>query len=159
MDLIVREASIEDAQTIAAITSAAWAEKVAANSSGHSESADKVEQDLRLGGGFILQIDQQVAGSVRWLPMDTEHDVWEITRMGIIPAFREQNLSQHLLEAVIHQALGCDVTELRLAVRTDQPRLIDFYAALGFEIAPELEYTDSNPQEPAPAVMRRVLRR
>lgn len=159
MDLIIREASIEDAPTIAAITSAAWTEKVAASSSGHTESAAGVEQDLRLGGGFILQVGLQAAGSVRWLPLELEHDIWEILRMGIVPAHRGQNLSQYLLEAVIHHALGCDVTELRLAVRADQPRLLDFYAALGFEVAPELEYSHSNPQEPAPTVMRRILKR
>lgn len=159
MDLIIREATAEDAHTIAALTSAAWAEKVAASSSGHSESPAKVEQDLRLGGGFILEIDQQAAGSVRWLPMELEYGIWEILRMGIIPACRGHSLSQHLLEAVIHHALGCDVTELRLAVRADQPRLLDFYAALGFEVAPELEYTHGNPQEPAPTVMRRILKK
>lgn len=157
--MIIREATLDDAEIIAEITSAAWAEKVAANSSGHTESAARVEQDLHHGGGFILQIDDQTVGSVRWLPMDNEHDIWEILRMGIIPAFREQNLSLHLLEAIIHHALGCDVTELRLAVRADQPRLLDFYAALGFEVAPELEHTHANPDEPAPTVMRRFLRR
>ncbi|NMM39094.1 MAG: GNAT family N-acetyltransferase [Glaciimonas sp.] len=157
--MIIREANLADAQTIAEITTAAWAEKVAASSSGHTESAARVEQDLHLGGGFMLQVGPLTVGSVRWLPMDTEHNIWEILRMGIIPAFREQNLSQHLLEAVIHHALGCDVTELRLAVRADQPRLLDFYAALGFEVAPELEYTHANQQEPAPTVMRRILKR
>ena len=159
MDLLIREASPDDAELIADLTCNAWNEKVAASSSGHHETSARVLDDLRLGGGFILLVDNVAAGSVRWLPMDTEHDIWEIMRMGVIDAFRGQSLSQHLLEAVIHQALGCDVAELRLAVRTDQPRLIDFYAALGFEIAPELEYSHANPQEPAPAVMRRVLRR
>lgn len=159
MGLIIREASVEDAHAIAAITSAAWAEKVAANSEGDAESAAMVEQDLRLGGGFILHVGQQAAGSVRWLPTEPEHDIWEIRRMGIIPSCRGQNLSQHLLEAVIHQALGCDVTELRLAVPANQPRLLDFYAALGFDIAPELEYSDATLPDPAPTVMRRVLKR
>lgn len=159
MDLLIREASPDDADLIADLTCNAWNQTVAASSSGHRESSARVLDDLRLGGGFILLVDNVAAGSVRWLPTDTEHDIWEIIRMGVTHAFRGQSLSQHLLEAVIHHALGCDVTELRLAVRTDQPRLIDFYAALGFEIAPELEYSHANPQEPAPTVMRRVLRR
>ena len=159
MNLLIREASPDDAELIAALTCNAWAGKVASSSSGHQETGASVLDDLRLGGGFILLVDNVAAGSVRWLPLDTEHDVWEIVRMGVTHAFRGQSLSQHLLEAVIHQALGCDVTELRLAVRTDQPRLIDFYAALGFELAPELEYSHANPAEPPPTVMRRVLRR
>ena len=58
---------------------------------------------------------------------------------------------------MIHRALAADVTELRLAVRADQPRLLDLYAAYGFELTPELEYTHANPAEPPPTVMRRLL--
>ena len=79
--------------------------------------------------------------------------------MGVLPAYRGQHLSQHLLEAVIHHALTVDVNELRLDVRADQTRLLDLYAAYGFELAPELEleYAYTNPIEPSPAVMRRTL--
>ena len=78
--------------------------------------------------------------------------------MSILPAYRGNSLSQHLLEAVIHRALASDVEELRLAVRRDQTRLLDLYAAYGFELALELEYTHANPLEPAPTVMRRLLK-
>jgi ribosomal protein S18 acetylase RimI-like enzyme len=97
-------------------------------------------------------------GSVRWLPHEVDDGVWEIMRMGVLPLFRGTNLSQHLLEAVIHHALEHSVDELRLAVRADQPKLIDFYAAFEFELAAELDYTHANAAEPKPLVMRRVLR-
>jgi hypothetical protein len=67
-------------------------------------------------------------------------------------------LSQYLLEAMIHRGLTSDVNELRIAVRADQPRLLDLYSAYDFELALELEYTDADPLEPVPAVMRRLLR-
>ena len=158
MDILVREATLDDARLIADLTRASWAGKVAATSSGHAETVERVTQHLQVGGGFILLVDDTPAGSVRWLPHETDPGVWETLRMGILPAWRGHNLSQHLLEAVIHCALAADVTELRLGVRTDQPRLLDLYAAFGFESAPELEYSHANPLEPAPAVMRRVLR-
>jgi ribosomal protein S18 acetylase RimI-like enzyme len=119
----------------------------------------QVADQLQRGGAFILLIDDMPAGSVRWLPIDGETDVWEILRMGILPAYRGHHLSQHLLEAVLHQAQACDVEELRLAVRNDQSRLLDLYAAYGFEMAPELDYAHANPLEPAPTVMRCRLRR
>jgi len=75
------------------------------------------------------------------------------------PAWRGRQLSEHLLEAVIHQAQEADIAELRPAVREDQPRLLDLYAAYGFELAPELEYSRPNPAEPAPVMMRRTLKR
>lgn len=157
MDMVIREATADDAQLVADLTRAAWAGKVAASSSGHREAAERVLQDLRLGGGFILLRAEIPIGSVRWVPVDGEPDVWEIMRMGVLPTHRGEDLSQHLLEAVIHHALAAGVKELRLAVRADQPRLQDLYGALGFELAPELEYTHANPLEPAPTVMRRML--
>ena len=158
MNIVVREAGMNEAQLIADLTRAAWANKVSVTSSGHRETAVRVAQDLREGGGFILLVDNQPAGSVRWLPLDAEPDILEIVRMGVLPDHRENNLSQHLLEAVIHHALASEIAELRLAVRADQARLLDFYAAFDFEVAPELEYSHSNPMEPAPVVMRRLLR-
>jgi len=158
MNIVVREATSEDAQLLADLTRAAWSNKVAVTSSGHRETAVRCADHLRSGGGFVLLADDIPVGSVRWLPLDSEQQIWEILRMGVIPEYRGSNLSQHLLEAVIHHSLTCDVEELRLAVRADQPRLIDFYSAFEFELAPELEYTHANPLEPAPLVMRRLLR-
>ena len=158
MNIVVREATNDDARLIADLTRAAWAGKVNVTSSGHRETAVLVAQHLRDGGGFVLLIDEVPVGSVRWLPLDAEPDVWEIVRMGVIAERRGSNLSQHLLEAVIHHGLTCGIEELRLAVRSDQPKLIDFYAAFEFELAEELEYSHANPMEPPPLVMRRLLR-
>jgi ribosomal protein S18 acetylase RimI-like enzyme len=157
LNFVLREAGLDDAQLIADLTRACWSGKVAPTSSGHRETALRVRQHLQHGGGFILLADEAPVGSVRWLPREGEPDVWEIMRMGVLPAYRGRHLSQHLLEAVIHHAMVADVRELRLAVRADQTRLLDLYAAYGFDLAPELEYTHVNPIEPAPAVMRRLL--
>lgn len=157
MNLQIREAHVDDAQLIADMTRAAWSGKVAPSSNGHRETTVAVKEHLQQGGGFILLVDDQPAGSVRWAPLDPESDIWEIFRMGICAEQRGNNLAQNLLEAVIHHALARNVSELRLAVRIDQPRLVDLYAAYGFEVAPELEYTHANPLEPAPIVMRRHL--
>lgn len=157
MSIVVREAALDDAQLIADLTRAAWAGKVAATSSGHNETIARVLKDLQAGGGFILLRDERPIGSTRWVPLESEPAIWEIMRMGVLPADRGEHLSQHLLEAVIHRALAADVRELRLAVRADQARLLDLYAAFGFELAPELEYTHATPVEPAPTVMRRQL--
>lgn len=157
MNIVVREATLDDARLIADLTRAAWAGKVAVTSSGHRETAVRVLQDLQNGGGFILLRDDEAIGSTRWSPVESEPEVWEIIRMGVLPAYRGEHLSQHLLEAVIHRALAAEISELRLGVRADQERLLDLYSAFGFELAPELEYTHANPLEPAPMVMRRML--
>lgn len=158
MNLMVREATKDDAKLIAELTRAAWAGKVSVTSSGHRETAVLVAEHLRDGGGFVLLVDERPVGSVRWLPLDAEPDIWEVCRMGVLPEYRGSNLSQHLLEAVIHHGLATGIEEVRLAVRADQPKLIDFYTAFEFELAEELEYSHANPMEPAPLVMRRSLR-
>ncbi|GAB3543967.1 hypothetical protein GCM10027343_18420 [Noviherbaspirillum agri] len=157
MSIVVREASLDDAPLIAELTRAAWADKVAVTSSGHHETEVRVLQDLQAGGGFILLKEEQPIGSARWVPVESEPNVWEIMRMGVVPAHRGEHLSHYLVEAIIHRALAAEVTDLRLAVRADQTRLLDLYAAFGFERAPELEYSHANPLEPTPTVMRKRL--
>lgn len=158
MKLVVRAAVDDDAQLIADLTRASWAGTVTVTSSGHRETAQRVAEQLREGGAFILLQGDTPVGSVRWAPHEFEPEVWEIRRMGVLPHCRGANLSQHLLEAVIHHGLESSVQELRLAVRDDQPRLLDLYAAYAFELADELDYSHANAAEPPPRVMRRILR-
>jgi GNAT superfamily N-acetyltransferase len=158
MDVLVREARLDDAELIAALTRAAWAAKICASSEGQFETTDNVRQHLQQGGGFVLFADDAPVGSTRWLPTDENSSVWEIVRLGVIPEYRGHGLSQHLVEAVVHQALAYDIDELRVAVDSDQTRLVDLYAAHRFDVAMELEYSDAQSLEPAPTVMRRLLR-
>jgi GNAT superfamily N-acetyltransferase len=158
MDVLVREAKFDDAELIAALTRAAWADKVCASPEGHFETADNVRRHLQQGGGFVLFANETPVGTARWLPTDENSSAWEILRLGIIPEYRGHGLSQHLVEAVVHQALAYDVDELRVAVDSDQTRLIDLYAAHRFDVAMELEYSDAQSLEPGPTVMRRLLR-
>ena len=159
LNILVREAALEDAPLMAELTRASWADKVKASSSGHRETAELTLADLQRGGGFVLIVNDAPAGSVRWLPVEGEQNVWEVRRMGVMPIYRSKNLSQHLLEAVIHRAHAAGIEELRLGVRADQPRLVDFYAAFGFEVAPELEYPHDMGSEPLPTMMRRMFNR
>lgn len=157
MPIVVREALPEQAQLIADLTRAAWATRINVTANEHRETAFNVGLDLRNGGAFLLLIQEMPVGSVRWLPHETKPNIWEILRLGILPAHRGQHLSQHLIEAVIHHALESGTDELRIAVPCDQPSLLDFYTALGFEIALELESVQTNPMEPIPHMMRKFL--
>lgn len=159
MQTRIREATLDDAQLIADLTRAAWANRVAVTSSGHRETAATVSEHLLQGGGFILLLDEQPIGSARWLPREDNPYVWEMLRIGVLPAYRGLDLSQQLVEAIIHHAYANDIEELRLAVRHDQTRLLDLYAAYDFSEAHELDYPHANPLDPAPTVMRRLLKR
>jgi GNAT superfamily N-acetyltransferase len=158
MQATLRAANASDAQLIAELTRAAWAGKVAPSSSGHRDNEQSVRNQLLQGGGFLLFLDDQPIGSVRWLPLDDNPSIWEILRMAVLPAFRGQDLSRHLMQAIVQHAIDHQIKELRLAVRADQPRLLDLYATSDFVISPELVYSHANPAEPAPTVMRRQLK-
>ena len=154
---IIRPATNDDAELIAELTRHSWANKVAASSSGHHESVERVTKDLREGGALLLLASDTPIGSLRWLPLPDNPAIWEILRLGILPDYRGRQLSQLLMMEVMQRAVTAGVRELRLAVRADQPRLLDFYAEFGFQIAPELHYRYANPLEPAPLMMRRPL--
>ena len=74
--------------------------------------------------------------------------------MAVLPEHRGQGLGLVMMTCVIAEAARRGVSELRLAVRHDQPRLIEFYAGMGFALAPEIEYAHANPASPPPTVMR-----
>jgi len=158
MDLLVREATFDDAELIASLTRQAWADKPAPHHCSCHETAENVIQHLQQGGGFLLYVNDVPVGTTRWLPLDEDPSVWEIVRLGVIPAYRGQGLSQYLLEAVVHEAQMADVDELRVAVDSDQTRLVDLYATYRFDVAMELEYSDAQVLEPQAIVMRRELR-
>lgn len=153
----IRFATTEDAELIAELTRKSWSGKVAPSSSGHREGTERVANDLREGGALVIQDKDTAIGSLRWLPMPEDPTIWEILRLGILPQYRGKQLSKLLMTKITQQASNVGVQELRLAVRSDQPRLLEFYAEFGFKIAPELHYRYANPLEPAPIVMRRSL--
>lgn len=157
MHVLTREANFSDALLIAELTRACWADRVAASSSGHRESVERVQQQLKCGGAYLLLVEDEIVGSVRWLPSENDRHIWEVMRMGVLPKYRGDSLAEHLLEAVIKRAQSVSVREIQLAVRADQARLLALYATYGFVLAPELTYAHANPAEPAPTVMRRLL--
>src|ERR1700733_1927446 len=150
----VRAATAEDAALILQITLKAWHSKVHPSSSVFRETADEVAQQLGEGGGYILCVADAPVGSVRYSPVP---GAWEVRRMGVLPEYRGQGLALLMMNSVVAEAARCGVPELRLAVRHDQARLIEFYAGMGFALAPDIEYAHANPASPPPTVMRRPL--
>jgi GNAT superfamily N-acetyltransferase len=152
----VRAAAPEDAALVLRITLKAWQGKVHPSSSVFRETANEVAQQLDEGGGYILCVADAPVGSVRFSPVP---GAWEVRRMGVLPEYRGQCLALLMMNSVVAEAARRGVPELRLAVRHDQGRLIEFYAGMGFALAPDIEYAHANPASPPPTVMRRALAR
>jgi predicted N-acetyltransferase YhbS len=153
----LRTARREDAALIAQLTRECWVGKPA-NSSGHQESTEAVEQNLREGTAIILYIEEKPVGSVRWYPVFGESDeviAWEIGRLGILPSHRGGGLSNLLMNEIIRRATLSGVEELRLAVRTDEPGLLAYYRRQGFVEDASIVYSHANPNSPPPITMRK----
>jgi GNAT superfamily N-acetyltransferase len=159
----LRAATPDDAALILRITRESWTGRVDPASSAFRETEEQIAAQLADGGGLVLYVDRVAAGSVRHSPVTGDANVsphgaaWEVRRMGVLPQFRGRGYALALMNAVISRALASGICDLRLAVRADQPRLIDVYACMGFALAPEIEYAHASPGSSPPTVMRRLL--
>lgn len=155
----IHRASPADAEAIARMVRRAWADRVAPDSSGHQETAERVQADLERGYAWVALDRGEVVGTVRLVrhPDPRERGVWEVRKLGVLPEYRKQGVAHRLMEAVGRQAFEVRARELRLAVRHDQPKLLKWYTQFGFTYEPGLRYSTPNPNTPPPFVMVRKL--
>ncbi len=153
----IRPARLEDAEAIAQVIRWAWAGKVAEGSSGHQETPEKVRADLEKGYGWVVEQNGKIVATVRLVPHPVERGVGEIKKLGVLPEHRKQGWGPKLMGVLEEKARALGIKELRLAVRHDQPRLVEWYAQFGFVHDPHLRYSSPNPLTPLPFVMRKTM--
>nr|WP_246351176.1 GNAT family N-acetyltransferase [Deinobacterium chartae] len=157
---MLRRASPSDAGLIADLIRRAWAGTVAPESGGHRMTAAKILSRMqRGGGGLILEVAGEPAGSLHWSALEDDPQVWEVMGVGVLPAYRGRDLSARLLGAVEEAARAAGVRELRLAVRRDSTtaRLVALYERGGYGLAPQLSYSHANPLTEPPVVLHKPL--
>lgn len=140
---------------MARVTRAAWKNTISLESGAHRETANSVLHDLQNGGGLVAEILGDAVGSMRWFNLSP--GVRELKRLGVLAEYREQGIAQQLMAEAMQIAKQDGVTDLRLAVRVDQPQLVKAYALLGFKVDATLMYSHANPLSPPPVVMRLAL--
>jgi len=150
-------ATVDDCAAIAQMVRAAWAGKVAKNSSGHQETTEKVRKDLEQGFGWVVEENGQIVGSVRLVSHPLEVGVYEIKKLGVLPQYRKRGLAHQLMDMLLKKASQLHAKELRLAVRHDQYRLVEWYQQFGFQHSPKLVYSAANPNTPPPFVLAKKL--
>jgi ribosomal protein S18 acetylase RimI-like enzyme len=154
----VVRASPADAALVHALTQRAWLGTVAADSSACLESPATVEGVFAAGGGaLLLRVDGEAVGSVRWLPVPHAVPSWEVKRLGVLPGLRGRYLGERLMAALHLAAQAARIERVQLGVRVDQPRLIDFYRALGDQPDPAVALSSHNPRSAPPVTMSRRL--
>ena len=154
----VVRASPADAALVHDLTQRAWLGTVAPDSSAFLETPATIEAVFAGGGGaLLLRLDGEPAGSVRWLPVPHQLPSWEVKRLGVLPALRGRYLGERLMAALHVAAQAARIERIQLGVRADQPRLIDFYLALGYAPDPAVSLSSHNPRTAAPVTMSRRL--
>lgn len=153
----LRLATPQDAAAIAQLVRLAWHDRVHPSSSGHQESPERVLTDLQKGWAWVAESQGQTVGSVRLVPHPNESGVAEIKKLGVAPTQRKLGLGPQLMQTLEAFALDQGLRELRLAVRHDQPRLVQWYGQLGYTLNPKLHYSSANPLTPAPFVLHKFL--
>lgn len=153
----IRLATLADAEAIAQLVRSAWAGKVAPDSSGHQETAERVEQDLGRGYIWVAEDQGKIVGSVRLTRHPHEIGVWEVKKLGVLNEYRKRGLGPELMNVLLAKAVQMGAKEVRLAIRHDQPRLLPWYAQFGFVHDPHLRYSSPNPLTPLPFVMRKTM--
>ena len=152
-------ATVDDAALLHAITQAAWQGTVAPDSSAFRETPRTlVDLFARGGGAFLLGVDDIPLGAVRWLPVAHAEPSWEIKRMGIPRPARGAGHGARLAAAVEAAARAAGIRRLQLGVRADQPRLRDFWLALGFRHDDSVTLSSHNPETAPPITLSRALR-
>ncbi len=121
-------------------------ETLAAALSGHGYGVLLHHQGQAIGCGRTVTVPGPRRDSRAWI---------EIKRVGVLAHYRGQGLGERILAALEAEARSRGVGGGQLAVRSDQPRLVDFWRTLGYAIADDVILTTPNPLTPPPIHMRK----
>lgn len=156
--IAIRRATPSDGFLVEALTRRIWTGRVSAESTVFQETPETVAAQISKGGAVILEAGGAPIGSGRWVgvPGPQGQGRWmEIKRIGVLPGFTKRGFGARLLEALEEMGREQALAGAQLAIRTDQPRLVDFYAGLGYALAEDVELTTPNPRSPPPIGMRK----
>ncbi len=157
MNVVLRPANPRDAGLMHRISLQAWRGTVNENSTLFDETEEYVAATLERGGGFIVWVGGEPAGSVRYFPVAQDPMVWEVKRLGVIARLRGRDLGRRLMDAVTAAASQAGVRALQIGIRADQPRLLRYYEAQGFVRDDSVQLSSSNPRTaPAITMIRRL---
>lgn len=95
-----------------------------------SETRESIQETLKTGAGFIVEVQGQAVGCV--FSRREDGCCW-LFRLGVLPNFRGKGIGVALVAAVEESARGGGFEKVRLGTRLAVPRNIAYYQALGYE--------------------------
>jgi GNAT superfamily N-acetyltransferase/predicted kinase len=134
-DLLLREASPDDASLVFSLTLAAYEEyrhTLLPPSGVFGESLDDVRRELECSGGVIATLAGEPVGCARY-ERDPAGGFLYFGRLAVLPAFRRRGIAARIVRWLEARALALGVPEVRLGARLSLPGNIRLYTNLGYE--------------------------
>src|SRR5512147_673311 len=131
MEIVLRDATLQDIDTLTALIRAAFAEyhnKLDPPSGAHAEKPDQVGAKVAKGGATLALIGTEYAGCVLYYPQD---GCLYLGRLAVLPEYRQHGVGQALVEAVERKAVEMGLPGVQLSVRIALPRNRAFFEKLG----------------------------
>jgi GNAT superfamily N-acetyltransferase len=158
-DIHLRLAEPDEAGLLRDIMLRCWTGTVAENSSAYRETEADIARQLDRGAGVIVFAGGAAVGGGRFHPVPgpagDPHEWVEIKRVGILKSHRKLGVGAPLVSALEQEAQRRGYAGAQLGVRHDQPRLIAFWASLGYAPADDVTMHTVNPLTPPPTTMRK----
>ncbi|MBI1359441.1 MAG: GNAT family N-acetyltransferase [Alphaproteobacteria bacterium] len=157
----IRAATPDDAAMLLDLMLRSWTGTVAGNSSAYRETEATISAQLARGGGAVICHEDEPVGAGRFHPVPgPEGDArqWvEIKRVGLLRPWRNKGLAAPLVAFLEAAAARQGYAGAQLGVRVDQPRLVAFWAGLGYSLADDVTMHTVNPLTDPPITMRKRL--
>lgn len=142
-DLLIREAFLEEIESVHAIIIEAFTEYIGIlrpPSGALRETVETLQRKIANQGGAIIAIinAQAVGTSIYYYQ---EHYMY-IGRVSVLPSHRGKGIGKEMIYYLEQQAMRMGYTETRLEVRISLPGNLKLYEKLGYQTIQEFEYPE-----------------
>ena len=159
MELEILSVGPEHASAVHAVTRTIWTGRVGKNSTVFRETPKTVAAQIKSGGAVLVLDEEDVVGSGRFVmvagPAGDARPLMEVKRIGLLPDYTGADIGAQILHVLEKLDRYRGAMGAQLAVRADQPRLVDTYLACGYSLADDVNLTTNNPLAPPPIGMRK----
>ena len=140
----LRLARVDEAALVRDVMLRCWTGTVAANSSAYRETVEDIAGQIARGGAVLLFLGGEAVGGGRFHPVPGpvgDARPWaEIKRVGVMREQRKLGLGAPLAVALEDAARAAGAVGAQLGVRENQPRLVRFWASLGYRVANDVPF-------------------
>lgn len=154
MALIIRQATVEDAEIVLGIVAAAFAEyegALAVRPSALEDTLESTQRDIAEGRTLLASIlppgedalsgDTQPAGTARY---EVEPDCLYVGRVAVLPNWRMHGVGRAIMQEIERIAPALGLARIRLATRESMTSNLAFYEQLGYRV----EKREQHPRGP-----------